>query len=359
VTLHDARRRHARRLRQAIAALGIGTLVSAATLADTGYRIDYDYPGQGADWYARGTGTEANYDYPPHLLDLRLSGDDFGAGYDPAFDVLGLGPALERTQRNHTEYAFRFGPRIPDCANGVDDDHDGLADYPGDPGCLSDLDRSEREPGGAECDDGIDNDLDGLSDFPADPGCTNPFDRGERDSASFACDDGLDNDGDGLADYPADPGCSSAFDADERDAGGPACDDGLDNDGDGLLDYPDDPGCLGPLDVDERDFLVLSMQGDQIFWNPLRAAIAYDVVMGDLRTLRQGGGDFTKAVLECPANDIPDPNLGLRAIPDAGEGYFFVARPVFPRANGTYDSGGVAQVGLRDDEINASPNACP
>jgi len=346
-------------VRHAVAALRVGTLVAALSLAANGYQTDYDYPGQGADWYGRGRGTEIKYDYPPYLIDSLLSGDDFGAGYDPAFDALGLGPALERTQRNQTEYAFRFGPRIPDCANGLDDDHDGLADYPDDPGCVSALDTSEREPSGAECDDGVDNDLDGLSDFPADPGCTSAFDKSERDAASFACDDGLDNDGDGLADYPADPGCASAFDTDERNAGGPACDDGLDNDGDRLVDYPEDTGCLSPFDNDEQDILALSMQTNLIFWDPIRAASAYDVVIGDLRALSQSGGDFTRAVLGCPANDTPNFNVEMPAIPRPGEGYFFAARPVYAGANGTYDSGGAAQVGSRDAEIDASPNACP
>ena len=54
----------------------------------------------------------------------------------------------------------------------------------------------------AYCFDGLDNDLDGLTDFPDDPGC--------RGSGSIRedpqCDDGVDNDGDSLVDL-ADPGC--------------------------------------------------------------------------------------------------------------------------------------------------------
>jgi hypothetical protein len=52
------------------------------------------------------------------------------------------------------------------------------------------------------CSDGIDNDGDGLIDFPEDPGC--PFEMGVEEDPE--CDDGLDNDGDGLVDFD-DPEC--------------------------------------------------------------------------------------------------------------------------------------------------------
>ncbi|MCC6554239.1 MAG: DUF11 domain-containing protein, partial [Polyangiaceae bacterium] len=89
------------------------------------------------------------------------------------------------------------------------------------------------------CNDGLDNDGDGLVDYPADPGCESALDPDETDVPQ--CSNGLDDDGDGLADYPADPSCSSFLDDDE--SGAPACGDGADNDGDGLTDFPDDPGC--------------------------------------------------------------------------------------------------------------------
>jgi hypothetical protein len=60
------------------------------------------------------------------------------------------------------------------------------------------------------CSDGVDNDGDGLRDFPADPGCSGPGARLEDP----ACDDGLDDDRDGRIDL-ADPGCRDAADATE------------------------------------------------------------------------------------------------------------------------------------------------
>ncbi len=53
------------------------------------------------------------------------------------------------------------------------------------------------------CADGIDNDGDGLSDYPADPGCADA----NQDFEDPQCDDGADNDGDALVDT-ADPDCA-------------------------------------------------------------------------------------------------------------------------------------------------------
>ncbi|MCP5065377.1 MAG: hypothetical protein GY946_02335 [bacterium] len=70
---------------------------------------------------------------------------------------------------------------------------------PGDPICPS------------ACMDGVDNDRDGFADFPMDPGCADPRDDWEG-SSRLVCDDGLDNDLDCHRDYPADPGCASLED---------------------------------------------------------------------------------------------------------------------------------------------------
>ena len=66
----------------------------------------------------------------------------------------------------------------PDCSDGLDDDGDGLIDFPSDPGCTDALDSDER---GApfECDNGIDDDGDGDFDFPNDSGCDSPTDDSE------------------------------------------------------------------------------------------------------------------------------------------------------------------------------------
>lgn len=94
---------------------------------------------------------------------------------------------------------------------------------------------------GRACSDGVDDDGDGLIDYPADPGCDSAMDPFETD-ASLPCDDGFDNDGDLLRDS-SDPGCRSPSWMRED----PACDDGIDNDGDTGIDWDGGPGA-GPID---------------------------------------------------------------------------------------------------------------
>jgi hypothetical protein len=61
-------------------------------------------------------------------------------------------------------------------------------------------------PGSVPCGDGIDNDRDGLEDFPADPGCYTALSALENPQ----CNDGLDNDGDGFVDL-ADGACTAPW----------------------------------------------------------------------------------------------------------------------------------------------------
>jgi outer membrane protein assembly factor BamB len=104
----------------------------------------------------------------------------------------------------------------------------------------------------AACADGIDNDGDGVTDFGADLGCESEEDADERGAAlgswALVCDNGVDDDGDGLFDYPDDPGCFSPAGYTES----PACNDGADNDGDGPIDHPADPECKTSWDTSER-----------------------------------------------------------------------------------------------------------
>ncbi|MBI2078212.1 MAG: hypothetical protein HYT80_07580 [Euryarchaeota archaeon] len=64
----------------------------------------------------------------------------------------------------------------PDCNDRRDNDGDGAADYPEDPGCSGRGDPSEH--GTDACDDGIDNDEDGTADTQ-DAGCASPTDASE------------------------------------------------------------------------------------------------------------------------------------------------------------------------------------
>ncbi len=146
------------------------------------------------------------------------------------------------------------------CSDGLDNDGDGLIDFPADPGCDSANDGSEVDPPRPQCSDGADNDGDAATDWPADPGCQGPADATE--SGAPACSDGVDNDGDGATDFPADTDCASATDGTEVFYH--ACQNGLDDDGDGRVDYAGrgafaaDPGCHSAFDDSEAEPIVSS-----------------------------------------------------------------------------------------------------
>lgn len=65
------------------------------------------------------------------------------------------------------------------------------------------------------CNDGLDDDGDGLTDYPADPGCSSATDQTETTGA-LPCDDGRDNDADRGVDYRYDFGCDSSTDQTEH-----------------------------------------------------------------------------------------------------------------------------------------------
>ncbi|MBJ93051.1 MAG: hypothetical protein CMP23_01100 [Rickettsiales bacterium] len=84
-------------------------------------------------------------------------------------------------------------PDRPNCADGLDDDGDGLIDC-ADPDCASSWWCSVAADREQDCSDGVDNDGDGLSDCAdADCGALNSCRESE-------CDNGLDDDGDGASD---------------------------------------------------------------------------------------------------------------------------------------------------------------
>ncbi len=140
----------------------------------------------------------------------------------------------------------------------------------------------------SECVDKIDNDNDGLVDWPNDPDCTDRKGASEGVKQELLpptisqCSDGLDNDGDSLIDYDQElVGCETTDDNDETDVAAATdtlssteevssaeetaaaalpealqCADGIDNDGDGLIDYAGgDPGCSGEADSSEEDYV--------------------------------------------------------------------------------------------------------
>jgi len=94
-------------------------------------------------------------------------------------------------------------------------------------------------------------------------------------------------------------------------------------------------------------------------WSSLAGASWYDVVMGDLGVLSSTAGDFTMATQACAIDNNAGTSYLLSQTPSVGQAYWFLVRGANCRGSGTYESGGPAQVGLRDPEIALSSNRCP
>ncbi len=66
--------------------------------------------------------------------------------------------------------------QVAACGDGMDNDGDTIADYPGDPGCASPSDDDEMDdcpsgPNCPQCANGVDDDTDGQTDYPNDTSC--------------------------------------------------------------------------------------------------------------------------------------------------------------------------------------------
>jgi hypothetical protein len=180
------------------------------------------------------------------VLVYAASGDEDGDGVVDAVDVCtgvadedqldtdddGLGDACDRQTCGNGIQEYQEG-----CDHGVQNGQDGLCDA----GCA-------YVGAAAACANGVDDDGDGLVDL-ADPGCADASDTSER-RPDVACDDGIDNDGDYGVDRFGDPGCAGAGSNKEN----PQCSNGIDDDNDGKIDFdggglgPADPHCTGPSD---------------------------------------------------------------------------------------------------------------
>jgi hypothetical protein len=146
-----------------------------------------------------------------NLIGIVGSATGFGGGdqvgtagnpIDPKLGPLALNGAETKTHALLVE-SFSRSPAVDaaDCIGVIQDQRDVARPV----GASCDVGAYEFEP---PCADGLDNDDDGLVDYPADPGCQTTLDIS---SENPACDDQVDNDGDDLVDHPADPGCSAAF----------------------------------------------------------------------------------------------------------------------------------------------------
>ena len=105
---------------------------------------------------------------------------------------------------------------------------------------------------------------------------------------------------------------------------------------------------------------MLNADKQLVSWNPATGADRYDVTRGDLGLLRASGGDFATAVTGCLENDGADSSELDAEMPGSpGAGFFYLVRAQYACKDGSYDSGGPAQGGSRDEEVSAAGAACP
>ena len=97
----------------------------------------------------------------------------------------------------------------------------------------------------------------------------------------------------------------------------------------------------------------------RLTWTTSAAATGYDVVRGSLNELAASSGDFAVATNACLDPSTPSETADDPEQPSAGQGYWYLVRGRNCSLAGTYDSGAASQVGTRDSEISASPEACP
>jgi hypothetical protein len=117
-----------------------------------------------------------------------------------------------------------------------------------------------------------------------------------------------------------------------------------------------DSNANGFLDTCEVTRLDVTRTG--LSWTPLAIADAYDVIAGDLATLRASGGDFTAATQICLAENQPGTALPHATDPGPGAGLWFLVRGAAGAVNLSWDTFTSDQVGSRDAEIAASAMAC-
>jgi hypothetical protein len=100
---------------------------------------------------------------------------------------------------------------------------------------------------------------------------------------------------------------------------------------------------------------------DELLWTRFNQGppMGFDLVRGDLLTLRSTAGDFTAATLDCLTDDLTANFLPYGTDPAVGGGFWFLVREVVGAVAGTYDEPSGSQVGSRDAEIDAAPGACP
>jgi spore coat protein A len=111
-----------------------------------------------------------------------------------------------------------------------------------------------------------------------------------------------------------------------------------------------DTGLQAPLD--------LRVEKTRLWWGSLPAVTSYDLVRGNLGTLRSSAGNFASPLVTqaCLADSSTETQWVHGETPGPEQGVWYLVRGA---SGGTYDDGSPSQSGSRDAEIAASGNACP
>jgi hypothetical protein len=116
---------------------------------------------------------------------------------------------------------------------------------------------------------------------------------------------------------------------------------------------------LPPPPPDLPSLTITKLDGDVLLsWTKVAGATQYDIVVGDLGLLRSSGGDFSLATTECLDDNCTTHKKFFEPGSEPFEGAVVMVRGTNCGGNGSYNSGGISQVGLRDAEIAASGNDC-
>jgi hypothetical protein len=103
----------------------------------------------------------------------------------------------------------------------------------------------------------------------------------------------------------------------------------------------------------------LSLDGEGLTWNAVAGALTYDVVRGDLQLLRDSGGDFTAATVDCIGNDVEGVWAAFDGDPEAGNGSWVLVRGNAEAGPMSFQALSASQVDIRDEEIEAAVGTCP
>ncbi|MCP3981792.1 MAG: hypothetical protein GY716_21020 [bacterium] len=97
---------------------------------------------------------------------------------------------------------------------------------------------------------------------------------------------------------------------------------------------------------------------DTLEWCSIDGASGYDVVRGDLQTLRSSAGDFAPATTDCLADGVGGTSIVQPAPPEPDRVWWFLVRANDVTGAG-FDTVFDSQVGEREAGITASAGACP